>query len=221
MASKILLHAETGRPSGTGPARRLRQAGQVPGTVYGMGSEPVSVAVAWSELRKALTTDQGVNALITLEVDGAEHASLVKQIQRHPVRRDVIHVDFLRIDPTKPVTVNVPIVLTGESKAVNAMQGRVEQLVFNLTLKARPDRIPTEVRVDISKLEIGTFVTVSDIPLGDGVVADVDADISIAQGSATRQTILLQSEANKADDGDGAGVAPAGKGAKGKGGKGK
>jgi large subunit ribosomal protein L25 len=216
MASKILLHAETGRPSGTGPSRRLRETGQVPGTVYGMGSEPVSVAVVWSDLRKALTTDQGVNALITLEVDGAEQASLVKHIQRHPVRRNVIHVDFLRIDPTKPVTVNVPIVLTGESKAVNAMQGRVEQLVFNLTVKARPDRIPTEVRVDISGLEIGTFVTVSDIPLGDGVVADVDADISIAQGSATRQSILLQSEANKDEA-----VAEAPPAGKGKGGKGK
>lgn len=197
MAAKTVLRAETGRPTGTGPARRLRADGKVPGVVYGLGAEPVAITVDWPELRRALTTESGVNALITLQVEGAEHASIVKEIQRHPVRRDVIHVDFLRVDPTKPVSVDVPILLQGESKAVNAMQGRIEQLVFSMPVKARPDNIPTELPVDVSGLEIGTFITVADIALPEGVTAVLDPATNVAQGSATRQTILLQAEMAK------------------------
>ena len=94
----LTLTAETGRTTGTRPARRLRAEGKVPGVVYGLDREPVSVAVPWPELRRALTTEAGLNALITLEVDGHHDLTIVKDLQRDPVRRAVTHVDFLRID---------------------------------------------------------------------------------------------------------------------------
>jgi len=108
--SEIVLSAETTRATGTRSSRRLRRAGRIPAVVYGLSQDPVSIDVAWVDLRLALTTDAGVNAVIHLELSGEKQMSIVKDIQRHPVRRDVTHVDFLRIDPTQPVPVAVPIV---------------------------------------------------------------------------------------------------------------
>ena len=75
----------------------MRREGKIPAVVYGLGADPVSISVDWPALRRALTTEAGVNALITLDIDGTNHLSVVKDIQRHPTRRDVLHVDFLRV----------------------------------------------------------------------------------------------------------------------------
>ena len=103
MSEDLVLVAETGRETGTRPSRRMRREGNVPATLYGLGKDAQTIAVAWRELRQVLTTDAGVNAFIHLEVDGSRQATLVKDIQRHPVRRDVIHVDFLRVDEVEDV----------------------------------------------------------------------------------------------------------------------
>ena len=84
--SDLLLSAETGRMEGTRPSRRLRREGKIPAVVYGLDADPIAVSVAWPELRRCLTTDAGINALITLDIDGANHLSVVKDIQRHPTR---------------------------------------------------------------------------------------------------------------------------------------
>ena len=155
--SEIVLSAETTRVTGTRSSRRLRRAGRVPAVVYGLSQDPVSIDVAWSDLRLALTTDAGVNAVIHLELSGEneKQMSIVKDIQRHPVRRDVTHVDFLRIDPKQDVTVDVPIVMIGEAKEVTDADGMVDQNLFSLTVNAAPDSIPNEFEVDISGLTIG------------------------------------------------------------------
>src|SRR5689334_10137600 len=117
--AEITLQAETGRITGSRSSGRLRASGKVPATVYGMGKDPQSVAVQWRELRAALVTEAGFNALIDLHVDGAKgDLVIVKDLQRHPVRRDVLHVDFLRVDADVAVTVEVPIVLHGEAHDV-------------------------------------------------------------------------------------------------------
>src|SRR5262245_43602863 len=103
---ELVLTADPTRTTGTGASRRLRREGQIPAVVYGLGADPVAVSVGWRELRQCLKTDAGINAVINLDVDGTRHLSIVKDIQRHPVRRDVIHVDFLRVDPTAEVTVD-------------------------------------------------------------------------------------------------------------------
>jgi large subunit ribosomal protein L25 len=188
----LVLAAESTRETGTRPSRRLRSEGRVPAVVYGMGAEPVAVSVVWRDLRQCLKTDAGVNAVIDLDIDGARHTSIVKEIQRHPVRRDVIHVDFLRVDPNKPVTVEVPVVPVGEAKKVAALQGVVDQQLFRVALSMRPDAIPNEIEVDVSELDIGDVITVSDLKLPAGVVAVSDADATIVQGLATRSTIVLR-----------------------------
>ena len=119
-------------------------------------------------------------------------------IQRHPVRRDVTHVDFLRIDPNAPLTVEVPIILTGRSEALERRKGMVDQLMYTLAVKARPGAIPNQVECDISSIEIGTSMTVGDVPLPDGVEAAVAADDVVAVGSPTRSTVIMEQEAARA-----------------------
>lgn len=183
-----LLTAETGRTRGTRPSRRLRRTGRIPAVVYGLGQSVVAVSVDRTDLRGALSTDAGLNALITLDIDGDQHLSIVKDLQRHPVRRDVLHVDFLRIDPDSEVEVEVPLVLTGEAKKVTQASGMVDQVMHRVLLRARPSDIPTEVTADVSDLEVGSSLRVSDIALPGGVTPAGDPDATFAVGLITRST---------------------------------
>ncbi len=183
-----LLTAETGRTRGTRPSRRLRRTGRVPAVVYGMGDNPIAVSVDRADLRGALSTDAGLNALITLEVDGDRQLSIVKDLQRHPVRRDVLHVDFLRIDPDHEVEVDVPLVLIGEAKKVTQASGMVDQVMHQVPLLAKPSDIPTEVTADVSDLEVGSSLRVNDIELPAGVTPAGDPDATFAVGLITRST---------------------------------
>jgi len=186
--SELLLKATTGRAEGTRSSRRLRRSGEVPAVVYGLGSDPLHVAVVWTELRQAITTDQGLNALITLDIDGSKQLSLVKDIQRHPVRRDVLHVDFIRVEADSEVEVEVPLVLTGEAKAVDQASGMVDQIIHNLAVLAKPDAIPEVLHADISALEVGNSLRVSEIDMPPGVRPAGDPDAAFAVGLITRST---------------------------------
>jgi large subunit ribosomal protein L25 len=198
-ATEISLTATTGRATGTGPSRRVRTDGQIPAVVYGLGRDPLAVSVPWAELRRVLSTEAGQNALIELEIDGERSLSMVTDLQRHPVRRDVIHVDFLRIDPDHPLSVDVPIALHGIAPAVEARKGMIDQLMYTLTVQARPADIPSQVDADISHLEIGTTYTVSDLTMPEGVSTNVDPSTVVAAGSPTRSTIILQQEEARAE----------------------
>jgi large subunit ribosomal protein L25 len=194
---EISLTAETGRRTGSRPAGRLRGDGHVPGVVYGLGHDPVSITVEWPELRRAITTEAGLNALIDLTVNGETNLSVIKDMQRDPVRRTVTHVDFMLIDRDAPLSVEVPLNVIGESSSLEAMKGMVDQLLHTLTVKARPGFIPTQIDVDISGMGLGDQVRVGELTLPDGVTTDVDDDTPVAQGSATRSTIILQQTAAK------------------------
>jgi large subunit ribosomal protein L25 len=185
--AEITLPAATGRTTGTRPSKRLRAEGRVPATVYGLGSEAVSVSVDWRELRGALTTDAGLNALINLEVDDqASELTIVKDLQRHPIRRSVLHVDFLRVSRDIAIEVDVPIVLRGEAEDVLRNDGVVEHMLFQLAVRAKPGSIPNEIAIDISALTINGSIRVSDVELPDGVETDADPDEPIVIGQPPR-----------------------------------
>ncbi len=148
-------------------SKRLRAEGKVPGVVYGLDSGPAErVGRSGPSLRtRRSNTEAGLNALITLEVGDHTELTIVKDLQRDPVRRSVEHVDFLRVDRNVTITVEVPITLIGEAKEVEQEQGIVEQLLHTLTVNARPGSIPPHLEVDISGLAIGGAVRVSDLTL--------------------------------------------------------
>ena len=216
MSDQLLLSAETGREEGTRSSRRLRREGRIPAVIYGLEADPLTVSVAWPDLRAVLTTDAGINAIITLNVDGAEQLSVVKDLQRHPVRRDVIHVDFLRVTADQQIEAEIPLVLIGEALEVTRANGMVDQTLYTLTVSAKPAEIPDEIKVDISDLTLGDSIYVGDITLPAGVTTTVDPEDQIANSLVTRSTreaMAAEEAAEAAGDeeaGDESGEADAG-----------
>ena len=200
--AEITLTATPRPPQGTRPARRLRNEGKIPGVVYGMGADPVPLTVEWRELRAALVTEQGLNAVIHLQVDGDRTPTLVKEIQRHPVRRNVLHVDFIRVDLNKPVDVDVPIHLEGEAEAVSREGGVIDQILTSLAIQAKPSDIPAGLTVDITDLEIGGAKHVSDIALPEGVTTSVDPEETVVTASFQAVEVEEPAEGEEAVEGE-------------------
>jgi large subunit ribosomal protein L25 len=182
--AEIPIAAEAGRPVGSAQSRRLRSAGKVPAVVYGHGVDPLPVAVDAKDLRTALTTDAGLNALLALKVDGSTHLTMAKVVQRHPVRGTVAHVDFQIVRRDEVVTAEVPIVLVGEATLVHRDDGHVDHQLFNVAVHAVPGRIPNVVEVDISGLTIGQTIRVAELGLPTGVTTEVDPEAPVVVGQA-------------------------------------
>ncbi len=187
--SEVTLTASTGRETGTRPSRRLRREDQVPAVVYGEGKDAISVAVDRRDLRRALSTDAGQNALITLTVDGSQYLTVVKELQRHPVRRDVTHIDFLTVDPDAPIEVEIPIHLVGEAKEVSQNGGITEQRLMSLKVLVKPDSIPDGVEADITDLTLTTTITAADLPLPAGVELVTDPEQAVVTAELTRAAV--------------------------------
>lgn len=197
--AEITVAAEVGRPTGSRSSGRMRAEGRIPGVVYGLGGDPVPVAVGWRELRAALTGDAGLNALIDLQVDGATELVMVKELQRHPVRRDVLHVDFLRVSRDQELTVDVPIVLEGEATEVLGADGSVDQVLHALTLQAKPQSIPNELVLDISGLALGDTLRVGDLTLPTGVSTLVDPEEPVVTTSTGAPLEVEETEGDEAE----------------------
>ena len=206
MAQQVALKAETGRELGSSSSRRLRRAGRIPAVVYGLSSEPVPVSVDYSEARQALTGDAGLNALLNLSIDGNDELCLVKDIQRHVVRDEVSHIDFIRVDANADIEVEVPLVLIGESRAVNNVSGMVDQALFSVVIATKPTSIPNEVEVDISDMEVGDTIRVEDLVLPEGVSPAMRLQATVATAMVTRSTLeaMRAEEAAEAEGEEGA-----------------
>lgn len=196
--AEITLAAETGRPTGSRTSNRLRATGKVPGVVYGLAAEPTPVSVEWRDLRSALTTEAGLNALIDLTVDSETRLSIVKDLQRNPITHRVEHVDFLLIRRDQAIVVDVPIVLQGEADKVTDQDGMIDQILMTLSVHAKPADIPNEIVVDVSNLEIGQAVRIGDLRLPAGVTTDLDDDEPVVTASIA-STLAEVAEIEAAD----------------------
>jgi large subunit ribosomal protein L25 len=215
----VTLAAHTGRENGSGSARRLRRAGAIPAVVYGHGVAATPITVEARALRAVLSTDAGTNVVVELDVDGTHHLAMAKDIQRHPVRGTVAHVDFLVVNRDEIVTVDIPVNLVGESAEIRHAGGTVSHELFSLTARCTPDRIPTGIDVDISGLTIGSAIRVSDLVLPPGVTTEVDPETPIAVGHAAVVEVVeapeaeAEGEAVEGGEADGAEQAGGGGGA--------
>jgi large subunit ribosomal protein L25 len=193
--SETVLIAEAGRSTGSAESRRLRHADLIPGVVYGHGMDPVSVSVNRRDLRVALSGTAGMNTILDLTVGGQVYPSLVKDIQRHPVRRNVQHIDFIQVNLNEEVTVHVPVRLVGEAKEVEANGGLVDLTMNEFEVSTTPRNIPDEIVIDVSHMDMETTIRVADIPLPDGVVATADADYPVVTVLTMRTPLLDEEEA--------------------------
>lgn len=188
MAQQVALKVVVGRELGTSSSRRLRREGMIPAVVYGMKTEPIPVAIPYAEARVALSTDAGLNALLNLEIEGTTELCLVKDLQRHVVRDEVTHIDFLRVDPNAAIELEVPLILTGEARAVTQVDGMVDQAMFSLAIATTPATIPNEIEFDVSDMEVGQSIRVEDLVLPAGVTA-LTPDATVATALVTRSTL--------------------------------
>jgi large subunit ribosomal protein L25 len=199
MADATLI-AELRPASGKGPAGRVRQQGLVPAVVYGLGNDNVSVSVSQRELVHILSGGSGMNTLITLSIDGKEELAIARELQRHPVKGNVIHVDFVRVRADQTIQAEIPVHLHGEAEGA-VRGGILEQLVHTLTVEAKPADFPPSIEHDVSTLQIGGQVYVRDLIAPPGVTVLQNADELVAQISAPRVA-----EAGEGGDGEGAEV---------------
>lgn len=199
MAQQVALNAETGRQLGSSSSRRLRRDGKIPAVVYGLEAEPLPVALEYSAARIALTGDAGLNALLNLTIDGADQLCLVKDIQRHVTRDEVTHIDFIRVDATSDIEVEVPLVLVGEARAVANVSGMVDQALFSVVISTKPTSIPNEIEVDISDMEVGDAIRVEDLQLPEGVSPAMRLQATVATALVTRSTLESMREEAEAD----------------------
>jgi len=175
--------------TGKGAARSIRRGGQVPAVIYGHGREPQSLAIDTRELEKLLDHISAENTVIDLSLDGRSSRTLIREIQRHPFKRQILHVDFQELVAGEKVIVRLPIVLMGVPDGVRIDGGVLDQTLRDLEVEVDPANIPNHVEVDVTSLVIGSSVHVSDIVLPEGVEVVGDADASVCVISAPRAAI--------------------------------
>ncbi|MBU6241251.1 MAG: 50S ribosomal protein L25 [Acidobacteria bacterium] len=180
------LSAELGRPTGSAASRRLRSDDKIPGVLYGHGMAPVALSVARRDLRSALSGPAGVNTIIDLNVGGATYPTIVKELQRHPVRRTVSHIDFQQISMTEEIVVSVPINLSGTAKAVVADGGLVDAAVDSIEVRTTPSSMPNEILIDITNMTVNDVIHLRDIAMPAGVTAVGDPDLVVVTVLTTR-----------------------------------
>ena len=198
MSNTATLTAVAGRATGSASSRRLRAEDRIPGVLYGHGMAPVSLSVARRDLRVALSGPAGANTVLSLSVDGSTFNAVVKELQRHPVKRTVSHVDFIQVNLNEEITVHVPVHLTGNAKAVLSAGGLVDPAVDSIEVRTTPTNIPNEILIDISDMETDSVIRLSDIKLPSGVVATGDADmpvVTVLMSRAAVETAAATAEA--------------------------
>lgn len=165
--SEVSLTAEVRLDAGKGVARKLRASGMVPGTVYGRDTDPIGVAVNAREL-KHLLSKSGANALIDLNVDGKKHLTLARDVQRNPIRNEILHIEFMVVSRNQEVVVDIPIHWVGKA-AGEREGGIVEHVSTTLHVKAKATAVPDSIEVDISLLDLDKPIHVSDVVVPDGI----------------------------------------------------
>ncbi len=192
---EVTLVAEAGRPTGTSSTRRLRTQGKIPAVVYGHGSEPLPIAVGAREFQIAMSGEAGLNTLLSLEVGTDNFLTLARDIQHHPFKNVVTHVDFLIVRRDEVISAEVTINLVGEAIEVQHGDGIVDQQLYTLHIKAKPADIPPSVDIDISGLTIGASLHVSDITIPPGVELETDLETTVVAGQPPRVQTTAEEEA--------------------------
>ncbi len=183
---QLTLSAEPRTESGSRPARRMRRDGRIPAVVYGREVEATPVSVDARELYAALHTEAGLNALINLQVDGTEILTVARELQRHPVRGEVMHLDFVNISLTEAIEAEVGIDFEGTPRGVVDDGGVMELVRNSVMLEALPTNIPQVITIDVSALQIGDSLKISDLPEMEGVTYIDDPEATIVTVLAPR-----------------------------------
>ncbi|MDT8340939.1 MAG: 50S ribosomal protein L25 [Longimicrobiales bacterium] len=188
MSTRATLKAESRDAVGKGVARKLRASGRVPGVVYGQGDEALLLSLDAHETGLLFNNISVENTIVALEVAGEKEPidTLVREVQVHPFRPDILHVDFYRVQKGVELEVNVPFHLHGNAPGVKNHGGVLQQLHHDLPVRTIPSLIPDEVIFDVSGLEINDQVLAGELVLPEGVTLELDPETTLVVVSPPR-----------------------------------
>ena|SRR5438105_1734824 len=185
----VQLNATPRENSGKGAARTLRSQGRIPAIIYGHKRQPTALSINARDLTKLLDHIVAESTVIELNLDGTTSKTLIREIQRHPFKREILHVDFQELVAGEKVIVSIPIVLTGVPEGVRLGGGILDQTMRELEIKIDPADIPNHVEADVNALQIGGSLHVRDLAIPAGVEVLDDLDDSVCVVAAPRAVI--------------------------------
>lgn len=170
MAGSFVFEAQVRSELGRGHSRRLRQVGKVPAVLYGGGADPVGLVFDHNKVLKALENEATFSHILTLRFDGKEETAILKDLQRHPSRPIIMHMDFQRVSESQKIRVHVPIHFLNQETSVGAKKGGVvTHNLVDIEVSCLPMHLPEFIEVDMAKVDLGDSVHLSDIKLPPGV----------------------------------------------------
>jgi large subunit ribosomal protein L25 len=186
-----VLRAESRKTTGKGAARQIRSQAKLPVILYGRAGTSVSLTISPKELMAILSTKQGKNALIKLQLPEGEELTMIKEIQVDPVSRSLLHVDLCRVDINTPVTAQVPFIVKGIPKGLLA-GGELHVVLHELPVRATPDKIPTEIEANIAHLDLYEMLQVKELQIPEGATVMLPPE---------RTLVVVAAEKKKAPEG--------------------
>lgn len=169
----VELKARKREAAGKGGARKARREGLVPAVLYGEGEKPQPLEVSYKDFYPVIRTAAGENVILDLVIEGGKGdacKAIIREIQYHPVRREILHIDFQHISMTKEIAVSVPIEVIGEAVGVKTRGGILEVILREVEVECLPVNIPDVIRVDVTELDIGDSVQVKDLEVENVVI---------------------------------------------------
>jgi large subunit ribosomal protein L25 len=222
-AEKIVLEVESRGTTGKNACRRLRASGRIPGNVYGLDRPPFMVAVSPRRIEELLRLGSGVNTVFHLNLQGEERTreAMIRELQRNPLSGRPVHVDFVRVDPTRRIQVHVPVRLVGIPEGVKNESGIIDFVHREVHVECLPSDIPEHLSLDVTHLHLHQHVSVKDIPGIEGLrvlddpeqivaVVSVPKAEEVPVAGATEEAAAAEPELVKKGKEAGEGESPAG-----------
>lgn len=180
------LNAKARTTRGKGVARKLRAAGEFPAVIYGHGREPQSLSINAREFLRLSERIRLTSTVIELAIDGKVAKTIIREIQRHPLNREMLHADFQELVAGEKITVSIPLKFVGTAVGVKTDGGILEEIMHQVHLRVDPSNIPDHIDVDVTALGIGHSLHISDLKLPEGVEVTDDPEQTIAVVAAPK-----------------------------------
>jgi large subunit ribosomal protein L25 len=205
---EIVVAAESRTESGKNANRRLRAAGKIPGVLYGTGKAPTPVSVSPKDIGNILRSASGENTLFDLELGGSRRKVILKEFQLEPLKNHLLHADFYEVALDKAIEVKVHVELHGVPVGVKVQGGILDFVTRELEISCLPTDIPARIDVDVSQLELGKHLRVSDLKIPEKVEVLTEADVVVAHVVAPRAEEEVAPAAEAAAGAEGAAAEP-------------
>lgn len=175
--------------AGKGAARKLRKTGHVPGVIYGHGREPQALTINTRELDRLLAQIAGATTVVELSVGGTTARTLIQEVQRHPFKRAILHIDFQELVAGEKVSVSIPLRFVGTAEGVRTGGGILEEILHQVHVRLDPANIPAHIDIDVNALTLGHSIHVRDLQLPEGVEILDDSGATVCVVSAPKAVV--------------------------------